>query len=212
MRVSRMYPGEAVAMAVAAVAVAMLLSIDFGVIGVRAASPSVPARAAAPLVSALDVSFETADSGATTLAATAGRVRIASLFYAHCAGLCPLTLASLKQLENGLTPRERARLGVVLLSLDPATDTPEALRAFRTRQGIDRARWLLGRPAAADLPRLAAAFGIRYRQLTDGSTDHQPALLLLDRDNRLLARTTQVGRPDARFNAALRDALGEAAH
>jgi protein SCO1/2 len=49
--------------------------------------------------------------------------------------------------------------------------------------------------------------GVRYRQLADGDFNHTSALLLLDADGRILARTEKLGGvPDPEFLAAVRQA------
>jgi protein SCO1 len=49
--------------------------------------------------------------------------------------------------------------------------------------------------------------GVRYRELANGEFNHTSALLLLDADGRILARTEQVGStPDPEFIAAVRKA------
>jgi protein SCO1/2 len=51
--------------------------------------------------------------------------------------------------------------------------------------------------------------GVRYRALSDGEFNHTTALILLDRDGRILARTEQVGsQPDPEFIAAVRKVVG----
>ena len=54
---------------------------------------------------------------------------------------------------------------------------------------------------------VAALLGIRYRPLADGEFNHTSALVLLDAEGRIVARTEQVGsKPDPEFVAAVRKA------
>ena len=56
--------------------------------------------------------------------------------------------------------------------------------------------------------RTAAVLGIRYRALADGEFNHSSALVLLDGEGRVLARTEQLGAvPDPAFLAAVKAAL-----
>jgi protein SCO1/2 len=55
---------------------------------------------------------------------------------------------------------------------------------------------------------VAGLLGIRYRELADGDFNHTTALVLLDADGRIVARTERVGgKPDPAFVAAVRRAL-----
>src|SRR5581483_12213846 len=69
-----------------------------------------------------DVALETSDGTRTSFAATNGHVRIATLFYSHCPGVCPMTLETLRGIEGQLTQEQRSKLNVVLISVDPSRD------------------------------------------------------------------------------------------
>ena len=138
-----------------------------------------------------------------------GKPRLVSMFYTSCQYICPLIVESGKAVERQLTPAQRAKLGVALISMDPARDTPAALRKVATDRKIDGGRWLLASPRQADVRQVAAVLGIRYRQLADGEFNHTSALVLVDANGRILARTETLGsKPDPAFVAAVRKAVG----
>ena len=67
--------------------------------------------------------------------------------------------------------------------------------------------WLV-RPEPQDVRAIAGLLGIRYRALADGEFNHTSALVLLDADGRVVARTERVGGlPDPAFLAAVRRTL-----
>lgn len=137
-----------------------------------------------------------------------GRVRLVAMFYTSCRYVCPLIIDSAKGVEHALEPAERARLGVLLVSLDPARDDVAALRSVFDKRRLDPARWTLARTEAAAVRRLAAVLGVRYRALADGEFNHTSALVLLDADGVVLARTERLGAtPDPAFLAAVKAAL-----
>jgi protein SCO1/2 len=83
-----------------------------------------------------------------------------------------------------------------------------ALRSVFDKRRLDPARWTLARTEAAGVRKLAAVLGVRYRALADGEFNHTSALVLLDRDGRVLARTEKLGSvPDPAFLAAVKAAL-----
>ena len=136
-----------------------------------------------------------------------GKVQLVSMFYTSCQYICPLIVDSGKAVERQLAPAERERLGILLISMDPARDTPAALMSIVDKRKLDRARWTLASPAPADVREVAGVLGIRYRALADGEFNHTSALVLLDADGRILARSEQMGsKPDPEFVAAVRRA------
>jgi len=137
-----------------------------------------------------------------------GRVRLVAMFYTSCRYVCPLIIDSAKGVEHALAPAERARLGVLLVSLDPARDDVTALRSVFDKRRLDPARWTLARTEAGAVRRLAAVLGVRYRALADGEFNHTSALVLLDADGVVLARTERLGAtPDPAFLAAVKTTL-----
>ena len=130
-----------------------------------------------------------------------------SLFYTSCQYICPLIVDSGKAIEHQLSAVERGRIGIVLISMDPARDTPTALRKVFDKRQLDESRWMLASPPAADVRAVAGLLVIRYRQLADGEFNHTSAQVLLDAEGRIVARTEQVGsKPDPEFVAAVRRA------
>jgi len=155
-----------------------------------------------------DVAMQTADGTRTSFAATGGRVRIATMFYSHCPGVCPLTIEALRNIDRQLTAAQRSKLSFVLLSLDPARDSPQTLRSLAMQRGLTSPQWILGRTSEDDARSFATAAHIHYRALSDGSIDHSSALVLVDERGRVLSRVSDEA-DSAEFVAATRHALDQ---
>lgn len=122
-----------------------------------------------------------------------GRPQVVAMFYTSCQFTCPLIVDSAKAIDHALAPPERNALGVLLISMDPRRDTPAALARVVRARGIDSTRWSLASPRAEDVRAVAGVLGVRYRALANGDFNHTSALVLLDRDGRIVARTEQLG-------------------
>ena len=139
-----------------------------------------------------------------------GKPRLVAMFYTSCQYICPLIVESGKAVERQLTPAQQKRLGVVLISMDPARDDPAALRKVIDQRKLDATRWTLASPRLDDVRAVAGVLGIRYRQLADGGFNHSSALILVDADGRIVARTEKIGsQPDPEFVAVVRKTLGD---
>ena len=137
-----------------------------------------------------------------------GQPQVVAMFYTSCQYICPLVVDSGKAVEHALTPAEQAKLGILLISMDPKRDTPVALMTVAKKRGLDASRWSLASPRADDVRSAAGVLGVRYRQLADGEFNHTSALVLLDRDGRIVARTEKIGSVvDPEFIAAVHQAL-----
>ena len=97
-----------------------------------------------------------------------------------------------KSLQKQLTSAERKRLGVVMVSLDPARDTPSAMQDVAQRHRVPDG-WRFLTPAADDVRAIASVLDVRYRFRDDGSINHTSVLVLLDADGRVRARSEVTG-------------------
>ncbi|MCR6685752.1 SCO family protein [Pseudoxanthomonas sp.] len=139
-----------------------------------------------------------------------GKPQLVSMFYANCHLMCPLILENAKALQKQLPAAQRARLGVAMITLDPARDSPQALaEVARNHRTPDDWRYL--RPGADDVRALASVLDVRYRFREDGSINHTSVLVLLDAEGRVLGRSEVVNAlPDPAFLEQVRTALAAA--
>lgn len=136
-----------------------------------------------------------------------GHPVVISMFYGSCAAACPMLITAIQTYESHLSDAERERLRVLLISFDPARDTPKNLLEVATTHSTDTARWMFSSAPEQDTRKIAALLGIQYRHMPDGEFEHSLLITLLDSDGRVLASTTKL-YDDETFLAALRAATG----
>ena len=181
-------------------------------LGVLGMSGIAHAQNRAPLpgdsVYQLDAKFVDESGKRSTFPQMRGLVRVVGMFYTSCKFICPLIVDSGLGIDKQLSADEKPRLGITLISMDAARDTPPKLMELAKRRRLDLTRWNLVTPAASDVPAVASVLGIKYRKLSDGEFNHTSVLILLDRDGRELARTEKMGAvPDPAFMKAIHAAL-----
>lgn len=103
-----------------------------------------------------------------------------AMIFTSCPGACPLTVADLKRIENGLTAEQRARVRFVLVSFDPDTDTPSVLKKFQTTHNITAKNWTLLTGSKSAVRDLTAVLGVKYKQLGRGNFSHSNVITILD--------------------------------
>jgi len=158
----------------------------------------------------LQDSFFNQDGEAFQLASRRGKPQLVAMFYTSCKYICPLIIDSGRGVDHALSPAERSGLQVLLVSLDPARDDVAALDYIASKRKLDRSRWTLARTEKSGVRKTAALLGVRYRELADGEFNHSSALILLDADGRVLARTEKIGAvPDQEFLAKVKAALAQ---
>jgi protein SCO1/2 len=138
----------------------------------------------------------------------AGKPRLVSMFYSSCPYMCPLIIDTARAVQHDLSAQERAKLGVVMISIDPKIDTPAVLQALMTKRKLDSKEWILARAAEKDVRSIAAVLNIRYRELEGGDFNHTSVLILIDAQGRIIARTEKMGaQPEPEFLLAVHKLL-----
>lgn len=170
--------------------------------------PPMPARApsaavAGPSIYELAMSVTSAGGQQLDLDLDRGHPTLISMFYGSCAAACPLLIDTIGRTLDQVPASKRDDVRVLLVSFDPARDTPARLRELVRSHHLD-GRWTLAAASDGDARTLAAVLGIRYRVVEGGQFFHTSAIVALDREGRSVARMDGIGDP-----IALVAALGE---
>lgn len=188
----------------ACAALSMAVAIAVSIVAVPSATA---AGARGDSYYALDVVLETQAAESLRLSDLEGEPVVVAMFYGSCAHVCPMIISTIGMVENQLPPATRERMRVLMISLDPERDTPEALADLAGRHKVDPERWRFVRSAPADVRLIAAMLNVKYRLLPDGSINHSSQILLLDGAGREVIRSEKLGVPDPVFVQAVADAF-----
>jgi protein SCO1 len=152
----------------------------------------------------LPVELTAANGASLELSSLRGKPLIVTMFYSRCTSVCPMLTHELQQLMSRLSSLERARVQILMVSFDSARDSPATLTAFKSEHHIAGDNWLIAKASARDVRSLAAALGIRYRELPDHSFNHSAVLSVTDRAGTIRARTSDLTDSDGTFIAEVR--------
>jgi protein SCO1/2 len=133
-----------------------------------------------------DSAWQTDDGKTIKLADLKGRVRIISMFYVQCSGICTVTRDDLLQIEASLSRAARERVGFVFVTFDPAEDSIHDLRQYRSEQTLSRDRWTLLRGDKPGTFKLISSLGIGVRRDSNGRFIHSSDIIVLDENGRIL--------------------------
>ncbi len=123
-----------------------------------------------------------------TSARLRGQILVVDFVFTRCAGPCPILTARNVELQRALDPSLRERVRFVSISLDPANDTPEALRAYASERGAELANWSFLTGPEADVAEVVRRFGVGTLRAPDGNIDHALATFLVDGAGRIETR------------------------
>lgn len=120
-----------------------------------------------------------------------GYVLIVNVIFTRCPGQCHRLSQQMVELQRRIPPGAPVRF--VSLTADPSYDSPEILKKYGERYGVDGARWLLLTGGKADLYRLAMD-GLKFSVVENDPKRavtleelfiHSASFALVDRSGRL---------------------------
>jgi len=155
-------------------------------------------------VLALETRWRAEGGEALTLSKFEGQWYALTFVYTSCAGSCPLTTAKLKRLATALDKAGRP-LPLVVVSLDPAHDTPEALAAYRKRYGLEAAtRWRVLVGEESQVRALTMLLGFKYaRNAESGAISHDNTIYLIAPDGSVRTEMSSLDQPMETFLSTL---------
>ena len=132
-----------------------------------------------------------------------GHPVLVTMFYGSCPMACPLLIDTMRATERTVSPADRERLRMLLISIDPERDTVANLSALSSSRKLDASRWTIARTDAVSVRKIAAVLGIQYRKLPDGSYNHSSIVTLLTTEGEIAVQSFELGKADPELLAAL---------
>jgi cytochrome oxidase Cu insertion factor (SCO1/SenC/PrrC family) len=119
-----------------------------------------------------------------------GKTVAINFIFTTCTTICPPLTASFRRVQQQLGERVGRDVRLISVSVDPATDTPERLKAFASKFKAD-AGWSFVTGDKPEIDRLLAALGASVSD----KNDHSPVILIVNDANGKATRTYGLAPP-----------------
>ncbi|WP_025605777.1 SCO family protein [Pontibacter actiniarum] len=126
-----------------------------------------------------------------------GKTQLVAMIYTSCGYACPRTVADLKVLENRLSKYSSDELGIVLVTMDPARDTPAVLKDFAASNSLSPDRWTLLTSTPDNIQELAALLNVKYKNDLKGNISHSNIITLLNAQGEIVHQQEGLGTDPA---------------
>jgi protein SCO1/2 len=136
----------------------------------------------------VESTWTTATEQSLRLGDLQGKVQVLAMVYTTCESACPIIVSLMQLIEAALPPVLRPDVGFVLVTFDPARDTPGVLSAYRARMHLDPRSWLLLSGHPDDVLELATLLGIIYKRDQSGGFIHSNVLTVLNKAGEIVHR------------------------
>lgn len=125
-----------------------------------------------------------------TLQELRGNGILISFVYTYCnmSRMCPLTVSLNKQLREELSHQKGLDLTQLFVTLDPAVDTPDVLKAFAEKRGLSSSDYMLATGTKENIADFVSSFGAAGVPGEEGVIMHTPMTVLLDSKLKLVHR------------------------
>jgi protein SCO1 len=132
-----------------------------------------------PVIRAVPEFSLTDQNGQTvTNADLRGKIWIADFIFTRCKGPCPLMTARMLEMQKALTKTPEVKL--VSVTVDPAYDTPEVLKAYAEANFADPERWKFLTGDKAVIEKLVTEGFMQHLTEENGEPVHGTMFLIVD--------------------------------
>ena len=114
---------------------------------------------------------------------------------------------NLRQVQASLPKASAKQVRFVLITLDPVSDTPETLRAFRAEHRLSSENWFLLRGSPSMVRSMADQLGYGFHSNSQGGFDHDSLITVLGAQGDTLFRTASLTGGTDRVATCLRTAI-----
>lgn len=125
-----------------------------------------------------------------------GKVYVLEFFFTTCPTICPKMNLSMLQIEK--TFFGNPNFGIVSITIDPETDTPEVLKAHAKLLGVKSSTWnfLTGdKTAIFDLANKGFNLYAAANKKVSGGFEHSGLFALVDKNGHIRCRKDEFGNP-----------------
>ena len=136
-----------------------------------------------------------------------GKVQVLAMVYTTCESACPIIVGLMQLIAVALPPELRRHVGFVLVTFDPARDTPGVLSAYSTRMHLDPMSWRLLTGHPDDVLELATLLGIKYKRDQNGGFIHSNVITVLNKAGEIVHRHEGLQQELASTLEAIRRAV-----
>jgi protein SCO1/2 len=122
-----------------------------------------------------------------------GKVLVMVMIYTSCKAACPRLVADMQNIEQRLPENIKENVKLVLISIDPETDTPQRLKSFAIDNKMDSDQWVFLRSTAENTREFAAVLAVNYKKIAPMDFSHSNIISVFNADGELAYQQEGLG-------------------
>lgn len=122
-----------------------------------------------------------------------GNVLVMVMIYTSCKAACPRLVADMRNIEAKLDKNTKKNVKLILVSIDPVTDTPKKLKSFAIANKMDHDPWLFLRSTEDNTREFAAILAVNYKQISPMEFSHSNIISVFNPKGELIYQQEGLG-------------------
>lgn len=137
--------------------------------------------------------WTTQDGKDIELKSLRGNVLVMVMIYTSCKAACPRLVADMRDIESKLEKKTKQHVKLILVSIDPKTDTPERLKSFAIENKMNQDPWIFLRSSEEDTREFAAVLAVNYKQISPIDFSHSNIISVFNPEGELVFQQEGLG-------------------
>ncbi|WP_456314385.1 SCO family protein [Pseudomonas shirazensis] len=122
-----------------------------------------------------------------------GNVLVMVMIYTSCKAACPKLVADMRDIESKLDKKSREKVKLILVSIDPVTDTPKRLKSFAVENKMNQDPWIFLRSTEDNTREFAALLAVNYKQISPMDFSHSNIISVFNTQGELVYQQEGLG-------------------
>ncbi|WP_231560018.1 SCO family protein [Flavobacterium gilvum] len=122
-----------------------------------------------------------------------GKVLVMVMIYTSCKAACPRLVADMRNIESRLPDDVKENVKLVMVSIDPETDTPKRLKTFSIDNKMEGDQWLFLRSTEENTREFAAVLAVNYKKISPMDFSHSNIISVFNAEGELAYQQEGLG-------------------
>ena len=122
-----------------------------------------------------------------------GNVLVMVMIYTSCKAACPRLVADMRNIETKLDKQTKKNVKLILVSIDPKTDTPERLKKFAIANKMNQDPWIFLRSTEDNTREFAAVLAVNYKKISPIDFTHSNIISIFNSEGELVFQQEGLG-------------------
>ena len=141
----------------------------------------------------LDSKWQNQDAEELQLKNLKGKNLVMVMIFTSCRTACPILVGDMKKIHAKIEKNKLKDTSLVLISIDPANDTPEVLKKFAAERNMDSQPWIFLRSDEESTREFANVLAVKYKKISPIEFSHSNIISVFNRNGELVSQEEGSG-------------------